>query len=759
MIRRRLVIAVFSCVLAFLAACSRDPAKLKARYVASGDRYVAEKKYSEAIIEYRNALTQDAKFGEARYKIGLAYEAAGDPRNALSEYVRAADLMPDHVEAQLHAGRLLLETRQYAEAKARALAVLAKEPRNIDGLTLMGNSLAGLKDYEGAISQIEEAIDTDPRRTLTYTNLGLLQLFKGNKSAAEDAFKRAVEIDPKSVSAHMSLANYYWAAGDGAQAEREIKSAFAIDPKSIGVNRALAALYLTSARAPEAEPYLKNYAEAMAQVTPKLVLADYYLALGKTKEATEVLEPLTKEGEGFAPAGVRLASIDYQAGRRAEGYKTLEGVLARQPKNEAAILAKARFLLNDQKFTDALKLTKSVVDANPQSVAGHFWHGAALEGAGSLDEAAKEFLEVLRLQPSVNAAAIKLGSLALARGDAAAAVEFSNQALKNDPNSSIAQYVSATALLRLGKLASAEPKIAALAKTNPRSADVHILTGDLYRAKGDLTHAGESYSRALELKDTSVEALTGLVKIDLVQKKPEAARSKIEAHLAKAPDNAALLLLAGRVFLTVGDKPRAESLYRHVLDVDQSNMEAYDKLAGIYLSESRLDEARREYEEVARLQPKVAPVATTMVGIILSLQNKQDEARKHYEQALALNPRAAVAANNLAWTYAESGENLDTALKLAQTAREQLPNNWEVSDTLGWVYYKRGLATLAISALREGTQQSPTNPVVHYHLGLAYLKNGDRSQAERSLKHALQLDPTFKDAADAKQTLAIMKGS
>jgi tetratricopeptide (TPR) repeat protein len=667
--------------------------------------------------------------------------------------------MPDNVDAQLHAGNLLLEAKQYPEAKARALAILAKEPKNVEGLTLLGNSLGGLKDYDGAISQIEEAIETDPHRTLTYANLGLLQLFKGNKSAAEAAFVRAVEINPKSVAAHMSLANYYWASGDGTQAEREMKSAFALDPKSPSVNQALATLYLTKARAPEAEIYLKTYAEVTGQVGPKLVLADYYLAMKKVKEATGILEPLKKDPDGFVPAELRLASLDAQAGKSTEGYKKLDEVLARYPKNEDALLMKARFLATDRKFAEALKLTTAVVSANPQSVAGHFWNGTVLEATGSLDDASKEFLEVTRLGPSVNAAFTKLAGLALARGDAAAAVEFSNQALKKDPNSTEAQYVSASALLRQGKVQSAEPRVATLLRTSPQLPDVQILAGDFYWAKTDLTHAAAYYARALELKDSSVEALTGLVKIDLIQKKPDAARAKIESHLAKAPDDPALLLLAGRVFMTVGDAPRAESAYRHVLDVDQSNMEAYGKLAGIYLSQNRLEDARRQYEAVARVQPKAAPVATTMVGIILSLQNKQDEARKQYEQALTLNPRAAVAANNLAWTYAEAGENLDTALRLAQTAREQLPKNWEVSDTLGWVYYKRGLASLAITALHEGTQQDPSNPLVHYHLGLAYLKNGDRAQAAKSLRQALQLNPTFKDADDAKRTLESIKGS
>src|SRR5437899_4093389 len=114
-------------------SCSRDPQKLKWKYLANGDRYVASKDYANSIIEYRKAVAEDGRFGEARLKLGMAYQAVGDMNNMYREYIRAADLMPDNVEAQLRAGGTLLAAGQYPEAKARAVAALAREPKNISG--------------------------------------------------------------------------------------------------------------------------------------------------------------------------------------------------------------------------------------------------------------------------------------------------------------------------------------------------------------------------------------------------------------------------------------------------------------------------------------------------------------------------------------------------------------------------------------------------------------------------------------------------
>jgi Tfp pilus assembly protein PilF len=259
------------------------------------------------------------------------------------------------------------------------------------------------------------------------------------------------------------------------------------------------------------------------------------------------------------------------------------------------------------------------------------------------------------------------------------------------------------------------------------------------------------------LKPDSVDALGGMIRTDLALKRPAAARSRVDAALAKSPQSVPLLMLGGLMLTTVGDMPQAEAIYRRAIAVDPSNLDAYMRLGGILKQQQRLDEAKNEYAAAADRSPD-AVGARTMVGIILTLQGKHAEARKQYEDVMARHPKAVVAANNLAWYYAEEGRDLDTALKLAQAAKAGLPNNPETSDTLGWVYYKKGLASLAVASFKESSEQTPANPIVLYHLGLAYLKNGNNQEAKQALQRALKLDPSFEGAEDAKRALSSIQG-
>src|SRR6185436_16615278 len=168
-------------------------------------------------------------------------------------------------------------------------------PKNVDAQVILGNALAGLKDLDGAVKEMEEALKLDPDRSQTYSNLAMLRMAQGQKDQARAAFERAVEIDPKSIPSWLALANFQWSNGEQMEAEASLKRAIAIDPNNVLANRVLASLYMGTNREAEAEAPLKVIAAASKVPAPTLNLADYYLSQNKLDAAKNVLEPLVKD--------------------------------------------------------------------------------------------------------------------------------------------------------------------------------------------------------------------------------------------------------------------------------------------------------------------------------------------------------------------------------------------------------------------------------------------------------------------------------
>lgn len=750
---RRSILALVL-ALAAVPACSKDPQQQKLEFMASGDRYFSESKYAEAIIAYRSAIQLDGSFGEGHRKLANSYVMSNDLANGAREYIRAADLLPDNLETQLEAGKMLLLAGMYPEAKERASKVLDREPTNVDALTLLGNSLAGMKDLDGAIATVEEAIANDPKRTLSYTNLGAIQSAKGDASAAEAAFKSAVDTAPDSADVHLALGNFYWSSRRLPDAEREFKKGLELDPKSVRGHRALATLYLALNRPDDAEPHLKAYAELAGDSASKIVLADFYLEAKKVDQAVAILQPLLEAKDGFVPAKMRLAAIEFTSGRKPQAYASVDEALQREPNNDQVLLEKARFLMTDSKPAEALALASAAVTANPRSAPAHYMRGVALQATRENDQAIDAFRQVLQLRPTAVPAQLALADLYIKRGEAAAALQFLGQTLKLQPTLGVAHYLRAKALLQMGNIPAAEAAVKLVMTTNTASADAQALLGDLQLRKREIAAARTAYTRSIEIAPQSFDALTGLVRVDLAEKRNDAALSRVQARLANKPDDVSLLTLAGNTYRATGDAKGAETAFLRVLELDATNLAAYANLTRLYMSQNRLDEALQRFRTIAEREPKAGVGAWTMIGTILSIQGKTVEANQAYEKALAYDPNAAVAANNLAWNLGQDDATLDRALQLAQASKAKLPESWEVNDTLGWIYYKKGMAGLAVGALREGVAQNPNDASLRYHLGLAQLKNGDLPGGRQNLEHALKLDAGFEGADDARRLLS-----
>lgn len=741
-----------------LAACGKDPEVAKREFLKSGDDYAAQGKFSEAVIEYRNAIQQDPRSGEARFKLGDALRSKGDLTGAYREYIRAADLLPRDVKAQVMAGQMYRLANQFEDARARADRALDIDPKNVDALLIRGTALAGLKEVDAGVAEVKKAIAADPTRAITFAALGGIQMLQGARSDAEASFKRAVELAPKDATPRVALANFYWVTGQAGPAEKTLLDAIAAGVTAIELHQSLAYLYVTTGRVAEAEPHLRKVVDETKDPMALMALSDYYQSAGKHAQAIDILDKLAADPKLGTAAKIRKAAMLYAAGKTQEAHALVDDLRTKTGNTDASVLmTKADFLVRERKFDDAVKMAETAVARDPQSLAAQFGLARIQAARGARSEAIAAYTEALKLRPRFPAAQAELAAVYIAEKRADDALARANDALSTDPQNFEALLAKTRALLMKGDVTRAAEPLLVLTTKYSASSAVQAQVGLMHALKQEPRPARAAFEQALKIDPTNAIAISGMVQLALGENDRAGARAHMDNALAHARDNVDLLLIGARIYATLGDKQAAENALKHAIEVSPGSFEAYDLLGRLYASEGRLQDAIGKFETVLQQQPR-SIMAHTMIGVLLEAQNKRDEARKRYETAVAIDSTAPVAANNLAWIYAETNGNLDVALQLAQAAKTQLPNTPEVGDTIGWIYLKKGLPELAVKEFKASIDKDTNNQAYWSHLGLAYAKIGDFVKAKEILERTLQRDPNVHAAAEARAILQQVNG-
>ncbi|MBI4342339.1 MAG: tetratricopeptide repeat protein [Candidatus Omnitrophica bacterium] len=109
----------------------------------------------------------------------------------------------------------------------------------------------------------------------------------------------------------------------------------------------------------------------------------------------------------------------------------------------------------------------------------------------------------------------------------------------------------------------------------------------------------------------------------------------------------ATYFLLGAVSSTLGHQEASEAAFLRGLQLQPDDAPAHRRLAAIYASQGRINEAIEQYTSALRLKPD-DPVAHNNLGAMLDRAGRREEATAHFQEALRLRPDYEDAHKNLA---------------------------------------------------------------------------------------------------------------
>jgi tetratricopeptide (TPR) repeat protein len=221
------------------------------------------------------------------------------------------------------------------------------------------------------------------------------------------------------------------------------------------------------------------------------------------------------------------------------------------------------------RFEEGLRELQAAVALDPESADAHDELGALLVRRGDPAGAEAEFREAHRIDPSRATTLMNLGGVALRQGRAAEAVTWYEKAVERSPGVATYHYGLAVALAESGRHDEAIGELEAAIRADAGFAAAYDDLGVALIRRGDLDGASRNFQAAYAIDARRTSTLLNL----------------------------------GGVAASRGHYAEAVDWYRRALAVEPRLTAARMNLARALERLGRIDEARHEAQEAARLDP------------------------------------------------------------------------------------------------------------------------------------------------------------
>jgi tetratricopeptide (TPR) repeat protein len=350
--------------------------------------------------------------------------------------------------------------------------------------------------------------------------------------------------------------------------------------------------------------------------------------------------------------------------------------LAAAPAAPWAKLRLALALAKEEKFSDAAAVCKSVA---PQEL-----------------ELPDEFLDALRCASLAGQAGGEQTVLALARKRFPDSPQLARWGEDAPTPADAAQLIALTGPgLAFRFLLTAEPESGNFVKKafptvakyrQFRNAFVH----------GDAVGAGVVASSLLEPipSDPSVALALG----EMLQ----CLSLQYYEHLRTNPDSVPAMTLAAENYEAAGEQEKALEIYQAMLRQQGPSSQLLYRLARVYWTEHRWDEALKVLESMASLDPNDATIFVNM-GRIYSYTQDELKAEENFQRAVELDPKMFEAHLGLGQTLHRKG-NLEGAIHELQIAATLNPRYARTHYQLAQIYRTLGKSKLAAREMADFTR-------------------------------------------------------
>ncbi len=773
--RQKITAAIISGTILFMGgmtACGKT--QTSETLVNEAKQYQQKGDNKAAIIQLKNALQKNPDDVEARYLLGTIYNKTADPQSAEKELRKALSLGMSSAKVSPDLGKTLLMQGKF-QIVLDEIKQIPGEKESAEISTLRGNAYLALGKGKEAKESFEQALKITSDFPDALIGLARHSITEKNIDAATRFSEQAVAKNPENTDVLLFK-------GDLLRAQGKIEPALAAydqvlklqpDNNSAHINKAF--LEIGTGKFDVAKADI----DAARKTTPNNLVVIYAQALldfrqGKHAAALESLQKVLSAAPEHMPSVLLAGAVQLALGSLPQAEQHIKKYLEKDPGNLYARKLMVSTLLKSRRTKDAIDvLSPALKVAQQDDVQLFALAGEAYMQAGDYTKATEYFAKASALAPKAAELHTALGLSKLALGENDRAVAEMETATALDTKSPKAGVLLVMTHLRLKEYDKALAAAKTLEKEQPDNPLAHNLKGAAYLGKNDSVTARVSFEKALSIQPTNFPAVMNLVQLDLRDKKPEAAKKRLETILEKDKKNSQIMtalaglatsqeqtkeattwleksskenpdalqpaMLLATHYLRIGEKQKALTLAQKLQGSNSSNPDVLNILGQAQFANDDKPAALATYNRLAALKPDSAPAQFLIAAVHMAMQN-QPAASDALKKALSLQPDYLEAQLALASLEASKG-NYEQAFAIARQIQKKTgksPVGYELEGNLLMAQRKPDLAAKAYEQAFTISKNGALMVKLHASLGQA----GKGKVADTRLTQWLKEHPT-----------------
>ena len=627
--------------------------------------YLRESRPDEALKEistYRSAPSPDTDVLEVT---GWAYALKGDYATSAETLRSALSSDPSRSSAAVLLAKVLMKTGQTGEAKSQVSGILKREPANREALYLMAEIQATGKDYDAAIDDLDNILKTNPSDTEASFRKGVLYVEKGR-------YDDAVSLADGLIKAFPHRPEGFRLKGIALFEKKDLAGAVVALQKALSMRPSIGAYYLLGL----CHFYRNEREQAMAQFQNALRMAP-----------------------SFAPARVLTALLLMRDNRTDDVIDEIKKVVATDEENALAHNILGSAYLTKGLYQEGLAELNKALAIDPKLADIHIKKGFYEMGKGKVKEAETELRAAVRIRPDMTYTRALLASYYIKQREYGDAIKTLNEGISGQKGDAVLYNLIAETLLRQNKSAEAVEYLRKAEKADPQYDASYLNAAALFVQKG--------------------EAERGL--------------QELKSFIGRAPRSTRALLALASLLETSGDKGGALKYYQAAKETGR--VEGVLELAKFYMRGKEPDKALKVVDESIKKNPSDI-VPYELRGEILFDQKRFEDARKTFEDLARINPDLAL--GYLTRTYIAM-KRPDRALDRIRRELEKSPGKLELMAEISRLDQMMGKKQEAIENARQIIRRDPKSPIGYMALAVVYQQNKETDTALRTLREASRI--------------------